>query len=157
MKRFTFITAFLSASLLAVWMIFQAFAASPAKNDNVPGKVHDANSELLQVVQSGEKAGIPMTGADARKVAPVFDTTGVVLSDPTGMILGGVHPADVKIAPVFDMTGALVSDPTGTIWSVVSSPAIPVTGSDMKVAPVFDATGAVVSDPTGTLLNVNPK
>ena len=157
MKRFTVVTALFSVSILAVWVTFQASGASPAKSDKAPIKVHDAYSELLQVVQSAEKAGIPVTGAEARKVAPVFDATGAVVSDPTGTLLGGIYSADVKIAPVFDATGALVSDPTGTIWSAASSPAIPVTGADIKIAPVFDATGAVVSDPTGTLLNVNPR
>jgi hypothetical protein len=59
----------------------------------------------------------------------------------------------VKIAPVFDATGAVISDPTGTLEGAIPSanPAIPVTDADVKIAPVFDATGMVVSDPNGTL------
>ena len=120
MKRFIVITALFSVGILAVWVSFQAFAASSSKNDNAPIKVHDAYSELLQVAQSADKAGIPVTGAETRKIAPVFDVTGMVVSDPTGAILGGIYSADVKVAPVFDATGAVVSDPTGTLWN--SSP-----------------------------------
>jgi cbb3-type cytochrome oxidase subunit 3 len=70
-----------------------------------------------------------------------------------------VTGADMKIAPVFDVTGAVVSDPTCTLLIANQSGdrAVPVTGTDMKIAPVFDATGAIVSDPTGTMLSViNP-
>ncbi len=65
----------------------------------------------------------------------------------------------VKIAPMFDVTGAVVSDPTGTLLNASQSAglAVPVMSTDIKIAPVFDVTGAVVSDPTGTLLSVvNP-
>jgi hypothetical protein len=153
MKRFTVFTALFSVSILAGWMITQVFAASPAKNEDAPIKVHDAYSELLQVAQSADKAGIPVTGAEARKIAPVFDANGAVVSDPTGTILSGISSANVKIAPVFDATGAVISDPTGTLEGAIPSanPAIPVTDADVKIAPVFDATGMVVSDPNGTL------
>ena len=150
MKRSSFIIALCSASILAVWMIFQAFAVSPAstKDDNAP----------IQA-EAGNEAAIPVTGAEARKVAPVLDSTGAVVSDPTGTLLGGVYSADVRIAPVFDTTGAVVSDPTGTMWTATHprNMVVPVTGADVKIAPVFDATGAVTSDPTGTILNtINP-
>jgi hypothetical protein len=152
MKRFTVVTALFGVSILAVWMVSQAFAVSPAntKDDNAPIQVQDV---------TGHEAPIPVTGAEARNVAPVFDTTGAIVSDPTGTILGGIHSANVKIAPIFDTTGAVVSDPTGTILGAVHSgnKAIPVTGADMKIAPVFDATGGLVSDPTGTIWSaLNP-
>jgi hypothetical protein len=150
MKRFTVITALFSVSILSVWAIFQVFAASPAKNEDAPIKVHDAYSELLQVAQSADNAGVPVTGAEARKIAPVFDATGAVVSDPTGTILRGISSANVKIAPVFDATGAVISDPSGMLLGGIDS-------ANMKIAPVFDATGAVVSDPTGTLWNDNPQ
>jgi hypothetical protein len=138
MKRFTVITALFSVSLLAAWAIFQPFSASASKNDNTL-----SNEEV-----------------EARMVAPVFDSRGAVMSDPSGTLLNTSRArADVKIAPVYDATGALVSDPTGTISSAIQAGDVllPVTGAAMKIAPVFDATGAVVSDPTGTLWNaVNP-
>ena len=150
MKRFTVITALLSVSILSVWAALQVFAASPAKNDNAPIKVHDAYSELLQADQSVDNAGIPVTNAESRKIAPVFDANGAVVSEPTGTILRGISSANVKIAPVFDATGAVISDPSGTLLAGIDS-------QDMKIAPVFDATGAVVSDPTGTLWSANPR
>ncbi len=70
-----------------------------------------------------------------------------------------VTSANAKIAPVFDTTGAVVSDPTGTMLNAKPSgaSAIPVKGTNMKIAPVFNTTGALMSDPTGTLLSVtNP-
>ena len=150
MKKFTVITALFGVGILAVWVIFQASAASPAKNHKAPIKAHDPYSDLLQVAQSGDKAGIPVTGAEARKVAPVYDATGAVVSDPSGTLWNAIPSGEMKIAPVYDATGELVADPTGTMFSGIES-------ADVKVAPVYDATGAVVSDPSGTLWNVNPK
>jgi len=130
MKRFMVFTVLLSVSILAVWGIFEAFAASSpgTKSDNTPIQAHDETDEMLKASHS---VGLPVPA--------------------TG--------ADMKIAPVFDITGAVVSDPTGTMENAnhsVGMP-VPVTGADMTVAPVFDSTGAVVSDPTGTILSViNP-
>ena len=119
MKRFIVITALFSVSILAGWVIFQASAASPVKpeSDLMPDQVYYVTDEMLETIQSGNQAVVPVTGAEARKIAPVFDSTGAVVSDPTGTILGGTYSADVKIAPVFDTTGAVVSDPTGTLWN----------------------------------------
>lgn len=80
-----------------------------------------------------------------------------IVAKPVNYAGAEVTGADVKIAPVFDVTGAIVSDPTGTILSVTHSGdmAVPVTGTDVKIAPVFDNTGAVVSDPTGTILSMS--
>jgi len=141
MKLFTFATALLSVSILVVLMIFQASAAS--------------TSTMKDPVQN---APVPVTGAE-RKVAPVFDASGVVVSNPSGIVLNSASSGVRKIAPVFDATGAVISDPSGAIlYAVPSSKAlIPATGTEWTVAPVFDATGAVVSDPSGILLNkANP-
>jgi len=127
MRRFLVITVLFSVSILAFWVIFDAFAASPpeTKNNNAPVKVHDETDEMLKANQSGNMA-VPVMGTDM-KIAPVFDTTGAVVSDPTGTLLSASYSGNV---------------------------AVPVTLADMKIAPVFDTTGAVVSDPTGTILSV---
>jgi len=163
MKRLTVITALFSVSLLAGWAFFEAHAASSAETQsaNVPMKVYNETGEMPKDHQS-EVSAIPVTGMDM-KIAPVFDATGAIVSDPTGTILSVIHSGDMavlvmdmKIAPVFDVTGAVVSDPTGTLLSVIHSGhlAVPLQGRDMKIAPVFDTTGALVSDPTGTILSV---
>ncbi len=166
MKRFTVISTLFSVSLLAVWVFSEAFAASSAETQSASFlmKVHNETGKMLNDHQS-EDSAVPVMGMDM-KIAPVFDATGAIVSDPTGTILSVIHSGDMavlvmntdmKIAPVFDITGAVVSDPTGTLLNVIHSGhlAVPVTGSVMKIAPVFDATGAVVSDPTGTLLSAN--
>jgi len=168
MKRNIVIPTLLSVSILAAWVIFQAFASSPPKikSDKSAINVQDEAAGMLEADLS-EDLAFPETGTDV-KIAPVFDVTGAVVSDPTGTLLSVVHVgnnaipvagAEVKIAPVFNTSGAIVSDPTGTILSAVhtGNMAIPLTGAEVKIAPVFDTTGAVVSDPTGTLLSVvNP-
>jgi len=164
MKRFIVITVLFSVSILAAWVIFEAFAASPPENkrENTPINVHNETDEMLKASHS---VGLPapVTGADF-KVAPVFDTRGAIVSDPSGTILnshqsGGVaNPvtcADFKVAPVFDTRGAIVSDPSGTILNSHQSgcAAVPVTGRGMNVAPVIDSAGTVVSNPSGLQLN----
>lgn len=136
MKRFTVITALFGISLLAVWMIFQASAAS-SKTDN---------GNIANLVHSGNENAVPVTGAETRRVAPIYDATGKLVSDPTGTIWNAAKSRNVRVAPVYDASGALISDPTGTISNADDS-------RDMKVAPVFDATGSVVSDPAGTMYN----
>jgi hypothetical protein len=135
MKRFTVVTALFGIILLAVWMIFQASAPS-SKTDN---------KNAVNSVHSADEAAVPVTGAESRRVAPVYDATGALVSDPTGTIWNAVDPTrDLRIAPVYDATGALISDPTGTISNAKNS-------RDMKISPVFDATGSLVSDPTGMM------
>ena len=134
MKRFTVVTALFGISLLAVYMVFQASAASSKSEQN----------ETVNPVSSGNEAPVPVTGAEARTVAPVYDANGALVSDPTGRIWNAVDSRNVQIAPVYDATGALISDPTGTISNAIES-------KNMQIAPVFDATGALVSDPTGTM------
>ena len=168
MKRFTVITALFSVSILALWVAFDAFAAPPseAKRDNSPVEIQNVAREMQNAHQSGDVA-VPVTGRDM-KIAPVFDITGAVVSDPTGTILSVIRSGDMavlvtvanmKIAPVFDTTGAVVSDPTGTMLKANRSgaSAVPVMGLNSKIAPVFDNTGVIVSDPSGTILSViNP-
>lgn len=134
MKRFTVVTALFGISLLAVWMVFQASAAS-SKTDN---------NKTENLVTSGNEVVVPVTGPESRQVAPVYDASGELISDPTGTIWNAAESRDVQIAPVYDATGALISDPTGTISNASDS-------RDMKIAPVFDAAGELVSDPTGTM------
>jgi hypothetical protein len=79
MKRFIAITVLFSVSILAVWVIFVAFVTSPVEaktmlNPNYSGCV------LISV-----------GGADM-KIAPVFDATGAIMSDPTGAILSVINP-----------------------------------------------------------------
>ena len=165
MKRLIVFTALFSVGILAVWMISEAYVTYQAKaqSNTTPIKGYDETDEMARA--QSEALAVPATGAD-RKIAPVFDSTGAVVSDPTGTILNSnqsgaaafpMTSADVKIAPVFDSTGAIVSDPTGTILNANQSgaAAFPMASADVKIAPVFDSTGAIVSDPTGTLLNVS--
>jgi len=52
--------------------------------------VSDPTGTMLNVSQSGASA-VPMTGTDM-KIAPVFDVTGAVVSDPTGTLLSVINP-----------------------------------------------------------------
>jgi hypothetical protein len=155
MKRFTVASAVFSVSILAVWMIFQTYAASSTKNNNSTVKIQPSHNEIMKAVDSGNEALIPVTGEEAKRVAPVFGTNGEVISDPSGMILNApgsgdaaipVTGANMQVAPVFGANGEILSDPSGTLLNANSS-------GDVHVAPVFDASGAVVSDPSGTILN----
>jgi hypothetical protein len=137
MKRFIVIAVLFSVSILAVWVIFEASTASALEtnSNNTPIEVHGQTDEMLKASHS---AGLPApsTGADMR-IAPVFDSTGAVVSDPTGTML---DETDERLKASHS----------------VGLP-VPVTGADMKIAPVFDNTGTVVSDPTGTMLSAtNP-
>ena len=144
MKRFTVVTALFSVSLLAVWVAIQAIAASPLK-------AQDTSSNIMNANAPSNKALVPVTGMEARIVAPapLYDASGRIVSlNSNGSINGTAilaAAANVQISPVYDASGALLSDPTGTVSSV-----------DVKIAPVFDTTGVVMSDPSGTILNSNP-
>jgi hypothetical protein len=144
MKRFTTLAGVFSISILAVWAIFQMFSASQAQGKN--------GNTSAQVQPAGNEAAIPVTGPEDRKIAPVFDASGAVVSDPSGTMLNVSRSEDMRVAPVFDAHGAVVSDPSGAMWSA-GNMAIPATGANRMVAPVFDATGTVISDPSGTILN----
>jgi hypothetical protein len=170
MKRFTVVTSLFSVSFLIVWVVFQASVPPPAKTntDHTRAETQDAPGDLMKTVDSNNESAVPVTGAEVRMIAPVFDSTGAVVSDPTGTIWNATHSdnlvapapsAKVQIAPVYDATGQLISDPTGTIWSAAHSSAIaaPALRANAKIAPVYDATGTLVSDPTGTIWSaVNP-
>ena len=74
MKRFTVITTLFIVSLLAVWGTLEAFAASP----------------------SGTASGnVLMLAADI-KIAPMFDATGAITSDPTGTMLNARNALDTS-------------------------------------------------------------
>lgn len=161
MRRLMVIAALFSVSLLAVRVGFEAFVLFPPgiKSASMEIKVQDERDEMVKDNQSNG-LNEPEPAKDW-KIAPVFDITGAVMSDPTGTMLNanpsGVRLVsvgkDMKIAPLFDVTGAVVSDPTGTMLNTNLSGNKPVSvGRDMKIAPVFDTTGAITSDPTGTIL-----
>jgi hypothetical protein len=165
MKRLIVKTALFSVGVLIFSIVFEAYASSPpeTKRDQLSIHLDDEIDFLPIALRSGEMA-VLVTCAEV-KIAPVFDATGAVASDPTNTMLNAnpsrnriipVTCPDVKIAPVFDTTGAVVSDPTGTMIEDNPSGDVPVRamGSDVKIAPVFDATGRIVCDPTGTVLSV---
>jgi hypothetical protein len=125
MKRLIGITTVFTISVFVLWAFSQVslLTTSKAKSDNMPNQVHTLKDNTVLLAHSREET-IPVTGS-AMKVAPVFNTTGAVISDPTGTLLSAVHSRNVavpttaaamkKVAPVYDATGVLVSDPTGTI------------------------------------------
>jgi hypothetical protein len=164
MRRIIVVAVLFSIVILAAWVIFDAFAASApeAKSDNSQLQVQAETDEIPNANQSVDLP-VPVAGRNM-KIAPVFDSTGAVTSDPTGTLLNVTNsgaravPAtvtDMKISPVFDSTGAVASDPTGTLLNTNNSggKTAPVTGRDMKIAPAFDSTGTITSDPTGTILS----
>ena len=137
MKRFIVMTALVSVGVLLFSMVSEAYASPPPETKRNKSSIHlDDEIDLLpKAIKPGEL--VPLVTCAEVKIAPVFDATGAVVSDPTGTMLNAnpskdriipVTCPDVKIAPVFDATG-----------------------SDVKIAPVFDSTGRVVSDPTGTI------
>ena len=116
MKQFTVTTAVLSVSIMAFWMILQPYSASPSgvKNDNLAVQAQEGRNQTLKAGNAKEVV-VPVTAAHA-KIAPVFDTTGAVISNPSGIKLNA-NPSDVKIAPVYDANGVVVSDPSGAIFN----------------------------------------
>jgi hypothetical protein len=182
MKRFTTTAAVFGVSLLAVWAIFQLFATSQnqAKNGNASAELQPAQNEIMKAIGSNKAA--PGTGVESKSVAPVFDSNGAIVSDPSGTLSNAsgnsaipVTGKEMNVAPVFDANGAVVSNPSGAMLnasssnsnvavaplfdasgSVISNPSgLSLTGPDVRVAPVIDANGAVVSDPSGTILNAS--
>ena len=140
MKRFTTVTAVFGVSILAVWAIFQLYTASQPQSKNDSATARDQPAR--------EEAAVPVTGLESRKIAPIFDESGQVVSDPSGTVLNARPSSDRRIAPVFDASGAVVSDPSGTIWSTGN---LAAQRADVKIAPVYDDSGRLVSDPTGTI------
>jgi hypothetical protein len=164
-KQFFVVTALSVAIILAAWGIFKPIPSSTlvtrSNNATLPVKIKASGKSGS--VQIGGLA-VPVTGTNF-KVAPVFDTTGKIISDPSGTVLSAsglaVAPepmidANFKVAPVFNSAGQIISDPDGTVLGASGSEAAnePVVGADFKVAPVFNTTGQIISDPTGTVLSV---
>lgn len=129
MKGLTFIVTLLAVGILVFSVIIQTYAASPPEiNRGRTSLEYQAEiSYTEEVIQSGDTNAL-VTCAYA-KIAPVFDDTGAVVSDPTGAVLNAnelknmadlVKCPNAKIAPVFDATGAVVSDPTGAILSPIN-------------------------------------
>lgn len=102
---------------------------------------------IAEEMSAGVWSAVQATGVNF-KVAPLFDATGTLISNPSGTILNSYLPAGLtNLIPA----QSIAEEMSGGVRS--SGTAVPVTGANFKVAPVFDATGAIVSDPTGTLLN----
>jgi hypothetical protein len=148
MKRFTTAGAVFGVTILAVWAAFQLFTTSQDQPENriAPVALQTAQARNMKAADSGKEAIVPVTGVEARTVAPapVYDASGRIVSlSPNGSGNGVIilAPVSRKVAPVYDASGTLLSDPTGTIQST----------NNAKVAPVFGANGEVISDPTGTL------
>jgi hypothetical protein len=170
MKRFRTALALFGVSFLAVWAIFQLLTASQHQPENriAPIALQTAQAENMNASDSN-KALVPTSGVESRLVAPVFDSNGALVSDPSGAlskssgnsgipVTGEVMVESRLVAPVFDSNGALVSDPSGALSKSSGNSGIPVTGKVMNVAPVIDSAGKVVSNPSGLQLNTpNPK
>ncbi len=154
MKRFTVVTAMFGVSLLAVWIIFQAFAAG--NNGHASLKVRSDHNAILKTLNSGKQIALPVPAVDTRNIAPLFDSNGRVVSDPSGALSNAgasgaqvvpVTGAEMNVAPVYDASGAVVSNPSGLQLNAPNS------NDRGNIAPVFDSNGRVVSDPSGTILN----
>ena len=96
MRRFTVISAVFIVSILAALGIIGTFAASSSgtASGNVPIQVRAETDEMLKASQSGASA-VPLTSTD-RKIAPVFDATGAIISDPTGTMLNARNALDTS-------------------------------------------------------------
>ena len=137
MKRFTVVTALFSVSILALWILSQALITSSAKTHNAsssagnqailpvtgadvraiaPAPVYDASGRIQSLNPNGSNNEAMILAPAANvKIAPLYDATGKLISDPTGTL--NSSRADKNVAPVFDNTGAVVSDPSGTLWN----------------------------------------
>lgn len=124
MKRFTVVTVLFSVCILVFSLTFNVYSASSpkSKQHNTVIKVRDELGEMRKATPS-VCVSVPVTAAYA-KIAPVFDATGAIVSDPTGTMLNenysgclsvSMMGGDVRIAPVFDTRGQVVSDPSGII------------------------------------------
>ena len=130
MKRLTVFTALFSVGILVFLLYFEAYAGSPpvTNNDKPSITFHNEIGNLPEANRSGGLAALA-TCVNVVKIAPVFDATGAVVSDPSGTLLihnqsevAAVYGSCLygKIAPVFDANGTVVSDPTGTILSGIN-------------------------------------
>ena len=87
MKRFTTAAAVLGVSFLAVWAIFQLFTASQHQPEHriAPIALQTAQAEYMNAPDSN-KVLVPTSGVESRSVAPVFDSNGALVSDPSGVL-----------------------------------------------------------------------
>jgi hypothetical protein len=153
MKRFTTAAAVFGISALAVWAIFQLFTASQHQPENriTPIRIQTVQAGSMKTLGSN-KVLAPASGVESRSVAPVFDSKGALVSDPSGTMANSsgnsaipVTGKEMNVAPLIDASGSVISNPSG----------LSLTGPEVKVAPVIDANGNVVSDPSGTILNAS--
>jgi hypothetical protein len=127
MKPSTVVTFITAVAVLAALVALLAFRTSPSKDHIAAGRngtvSQTRNEAVVPVTGAGQKlfAPLPSNAAKGKTlvlqpaanvlVSPVYDSTGRLVSDPTGTMLR----TDRKMAPVFDTTGVVVSDPSGTI------------------------------------------
>ena len=110
MKQFTVITAIITVSVMAILVFLQSVpglgssaeaksgagdklsvSVSAAESRGVaPAPVYDADGTILDL--NPNQAGEKVFRVESRKVAPVFDTNGEVVSDPTGTLWSASHP-----------------------------------------------------------------
>jgi hypothetical protein len=147
LNRLFVVLALSVAFILVAWGIIKPFTSSllatTSNTAAIPAQF--IAGEMSGGIRSGGMA-VPVAGANF-KVAPVFDATGALVSNPTGMLLN-LLPLGSLAVPI--PAQYIAEEMSGGVRS--GGTAVPVTGANFKVAPVFDATGTIVSDPTGTLL-----
>jgi hypothetical protein len=157
MKRFTTAATVFGVSILGGWAISQLFTVSQHQPENriAPIALQTAQAENRKAISSN-KVPVPASGVESRSVAPVLDSSGALVSDPSGALLHAgpsgaqvvpVTGAEMNVAPVIDSSGAVVSNPSGVQFNAPNS------NGQGNIAPVFDSNGTVVSDPSGTILN----
>ena len=94
MKRYLIFAVLVSVSILVGLAILEANSATPFKAEysNPLIKVQAENDEVLNAIHS-VALPVPLTSC-AMKIAPVFDNTGAVVSDPSGMFLTKISPGE---------------------------------------------------------------
>jgi|SRR5215208_1581453 len=110
MKQFTVITAIITISVLAILVFLQtvpglgssaeaksgagdklSISVSGAESRRVaPAPLYDANGMILDL--NPNQSGDGVSKVESRKIAPVFNTNGEVVSDPTGTLWSASHP-----------------------------------------------------------------
>jgi len=85
MKPFTSLAILFGASILAAWIAFQAFNGSSLKT-------HDVTHKMSNIHHAGDESVLPLIGVEARTVAPVYDASGALVSDPTSTIWNSDNP-----------------------------------------------------------------
>jgi hypothetical protein len=110
MKQFTVITVIITLSVLVILVFLQTvpglgssaetksvtadklpIAVSRAEWRSVaPAPLYDANGTILDLHPN--ESGDTVSRAESRKIAPVFDATGAVVSDPSGVMWSASQP-----------------------------------------------------------------